>query len=182
LYPSWGAKTIVNELLQVDGFELAQLPHIRTINRYLKSKSLTAKREKHEPLPNNQNTDVSCPHQRWQMDDKGPELYKDVGHVGMINIKDQFSSVYIQSFGVSLPHTRSHPDISDYQCALRLAFSEFGLPKSIQADHGSNRGGGPLLRKSLKITFSYAATFMVNRFRRRVGLGKRLSPYRPSYG
>lgn len=137
LYPSWGAKTIINELIQADGFEPEQLPHIRTINRYLKSKSLTAKREKHEPLPNHQTNKVTYAHERWQMDDKGPELYKDVGHVGMINIKDEFSSIYVQSLGIPLAHTRSHPNTSDYQCVLRLAFSEFGLPKAIQADHGS---------------------------------------------
>ena len=55
------------------------------------------------------------------MDDKGAENYTGVGHVSMINIKDVKSGVHVQSFGVAFPHTRCHPTISDYQCALRIA-------------------------------------------------------------
>ena len=55
------------------------------------------------------------------MDDKGAENYTGGGHVSMINIKDVKSGVHVQSFGVAFPHTRCHPTISDYQCALRIA-------------------------------------------------------------
>jgi hypothetical protein len=81
------------------------------------------------------------------MDDKGAESYPGIGEVSMINIKDVKSGTHVQGFGLAFPHKRCHPNMSDYQCALRLAFCEFGLPKCIQADHGSNfhesRGQSP---------------------------------------
>lgn len=108
-YPYWGAKTIVNELIQVDGYSAEQLPCFRTIERFLKSESLIKKYQKNVPLPNPRPQSVSHAHQCWQMDDKGPESYQGVGYVGMINVKDSYSSVYVGSLGISLPHTRSHP-------------------------------------------------------------------------
>lgn len=138
LYPAWGPKIILNELIIKEGYESSQLPSSRTVGRFLKSKSLTAKYAKNKPLPNPKLPKVTQSHECWQMDDKGPEPYKGIGHVGMINIKDCHSSAYIGSVAISLAHTRSHPNMSDYQYALRLAFSEFGIPKAIQADHGSN--------------------------------------------
>jgi hypothetical protein len=77
----------------------------------------------------------------------GPENYEGLGYVGMINVKDIFSKVYVETFPVLLEHTRTHPTTSDYQCALRLGFTQFGLPEAIQADHGSifyeNRSKSP---------------------------------------
>jgi hypothetical protein len=72
------------------------------------------------------------------MDDKGAETYPDIGTIGMINIKDVNSHVYVQSYPVPLAHSRCHPNMQHYQTALRNAFIEFGLPLHIQADHGSN--------------------------------------------
>ena len=138
LYPSWGGKSIKNELVHQDGYSPEDLPSVRTIGRFLKSRKLTAKHAKNVPLPNEKLAKVSQVHECWQMDDKGPECYEGIGYVGMINIKDVYSSTYVGSRAISLWHTRCHPNITDYQYALRLAFSEFGLPKSIQADHGSN--------------------------------------------
>lgn len=147
LYSYWGAKTIANELIQIDGYSAEELPCFRTIERFLASKSLTKEYQKNVPLPNLRPQNVSHAHQCWQMDDKGPELYQGVGYVGMINVKDSHSRVYVGSLGVSLPHTRSHPNTTDYQCALRIGFTEFGLPMAIQADHGSifyeNRSKSP---------------------------------------
>ena len=46
--------------------------------------------------------------------------------------------LHVQAFPISFAHTRCHPNITDYQCALRLAFYQYGLPKRLQSDHGSN--------------------------------------------
>jgi hypothetical protein len=137
-HPKWSATTIRTELQISDGYSSDALPSIRTINRYLSLEQLTKKYEKNRPLTSEAHCKVSAAHECWQMDDKGSEYYEGVGHIGMINVKDVQSSAYIQSFAVPLPHTRSHPTMSDYQCALRLTFMEFGLPQRIQADHGSN--------------------------------------------
>ena len=138
LHEKWGAKTILVELVEKDKYLKEDLPSYRTIERYLKSLNLSQSYEKHRPLEGTTRCKATESHDCWQMDDKGVEYYSGVGHVGMINIKDVYSCVHTQSFGIPLPHKRSHPTMSDYQCALRLAFSEFGLPKRIQADHGSN--------------------------------------------
>jgi hypothetical protein len=138
LYPDWGAKSILNELIEKDGLDPLTLPSIRTIARLLSSKGLTKNHQKLRPLSNQLSSPVKEPHDCWQMDDKGAEIYEGIGFVGMINLKDKVSSTYTHSLAVKLPHSRSHPNISDYQCCLRLGFSEFGLPKAIQADHGTN--------------------------------------------
>jgi hypothetical protein len=138
LHDKWGAKTILVELIERDKYCPSALPSCSTIERYLKSKSLSAVYEKHRPLDIHTLNPVENCHDCWEMDDKGAEAYPGVGEVSMINIKDVKSGVHTQSFGIGFPHKRCHPSISDYQCALRLAFCEFGLPKCIQADHGSN--------------------------------------------
>ena len=138
IHPNWSAATIRQELALSDSCEEQQLPSVRSINRYLSFQKLTKEYGKNRPLGTGAPPVPTFIHECWQMDDKGPERYGGVGHVGVINIKDGYSGVHVQSFGVPLPHTRSHPTMSDYQCALRLSFMEFGLPKRVQADHGSN--------------------------------------------
>ncbi len=137
-YPGWGAKMIVNELIQQDNYGQSTLPSLRTINRFLESHQKTVSYETHHPLTNPNIPEAKSAHDFWQMDDKGPELYEGLGYIGMINIKDVKSRVYVCSTAINLPHTRSHPDTTDYQYALRMAFNEFGLPKAIQSDRGSN--------------------------------------------
>ena len=141
LHPKWGAKTILSELIEKDKYPSDDLPSKSTIEGYLKSLSLSGIREKHRPLEGEKLSKLSkvkhC-HDCWQMDDKGIEYYAGVGEVGTINIKDVKSCVHVQSFPLPFAHKRCHPSMSDYQCALRLAFCEYGMPKWLQADHGSN--------------------------------------------
>lgn len=147
LHPRWGAKTILVELGEKDQYSVVNLPSCKTIERYFKGLSLTEVYEKHRPLCVYKPPKVEDCHDLWEMDDKGAENYPGIGEVSMINIKDVKSGTHVQGFGLSFPHKRCHPNMNDYQCALRLAFCEFGLPKCIQADHGSNfhesRGKSP---------------------------------------
>ena len=138
VHPLWSAATIWNALVHKDGYLPSDLASVRTFGRYLSAHKLSKNYEKNRSLQVTKSPDVCAFHECWQMDDKGPELYPGVGYVGMINIKDQLSTTYVQSFGVPLAHTRSRPTMSDYQCALRLAFAEFGMLQRLQADHGSN--------------------------------------------
>jgi hypothetical protein len=137
-HQGWGAKTIRTELLLDGRFSQSFLPSLTTIANYLRAKGLVKIYEPNRPLANVMLFNLTKAHQQWQIDDMGPESYPSVGFVGMINVKDVFSKVYVQTFPVTLEHTRCHPNMSDYQCALRLGFIEFGLPDAIQADHGSN--------------------------------------------
>lgn len=138
LHPKWGAKTIQVELVEKDKYSVENLPSARTIERYLKHLLLTEVYEKHRPLAQSKRTQVEDCHDCWQMDDKGGEYYSGVGVVSMINVKDVKSCAHVQAFPLNFAHKRCHPNISDYQCALRLAFYEYGLPKRLQSDHGSN--------------------------------------------
>ena len=138
LHPKWGAKTIRVELIKKDTYNSDDLPSEKTIERYIKHLSLSEVYEKHRPLENAQRVQVEACHDCWQMDDKGGELYGGVGVVRMINIKDVKSCLHVQAFPIGFAHTRCHPNITDYQCALRLAFYQYGLPKRVQSDHGSN--------------------------------------------
>ena len=137
-HSGWGAKTILAELILSERFVNHKLPSIPTIANYLRYLGLVKAYEPNRPLTNITLQDLTRPHQQWQIDDMGPEIYEGVGYIGMINVKDIFSKIYVQTFPVCLEHTRCHPNMSDYQCALRLSFIKFGLPEGIQADHGSN--------------------------------------------
>jgi hypothetical protein len=136
-HPNWGAKSILNELTTHQDFLGGVLPSCSTITRCLKVSKLNKPYLPNRALTCDKVEKITQPHQLWQMDDQGSESYPSVGHVGMINIKDVFGKVYIQSFPVLFKHSRCHTSMKDYQCALRLAFLEFGLPLNIQADHGS---------------------------------------------
>jgi hypothetical protein len=127
LYPSWGGKSIKNELVHQDGYSPEDLPSVRTISRFLKSNNLTAKHAKNVPLPNEKLAKVSQVHECWQMDDKEPERYEGIGYVGMINIKDVYSSTYVGSSAISLSQTRCHPNITDYQRFAAAICSTIGF-------------------------------------------------------
>ena len=136
--PFWGAVTIRNELIHVNGYSPQSLPGVRTTGRYLKTLSLTQVYEKNRPLDMPKHSEVAKVHECWQMDDKGVETYEGIGKVLMINIKDRVSKTYVQSYPVEAGNLYSKTTIYDYQCALRQAFMEYGLPERIQSDHGSN--------------------------------------------
>lgn len=65
----------------------------------------------------------------------------------MLNIKDVYSKIYCMAYPNLKASIHGHSKRLDYQCALRLAFMEHGLPQSIQTDHESifyeNKGKSP---------------------------------------
>jgi hypothetical protein len=165
-HPGWGAMTIHCELESGGRISPSNLPCVSRIAAFLKEKGYTNKYEKHRHLPTPAFALPTRCHQKWEIDDQGVEYYEGVGWIRMINIKDVFSHVYVGSFPV-LVATKDHsPTTSDYQCALRLAFSAFGMPEHIQSDNGSifheNRSTSSfptifhLWLVALGITFSFA--------------------------
>ena len=138
MHMGWGAKTILVELRLSGLIAEKDLPSESSIKRIIAALGLQRKHEKHRPLISTKLTPYNHCHGMWQMDDQGAKEYGGVGFIGMINIKDVYSRTYVGSLAIGLKHCRCHPNMSNYQQALRLAFVQFGKPECIQADHGSN--------------------------------------------
>jgi len=137
LNPEWGPITLLVELQGNPQFNSVELPSIRCIARFLKSKNLTKTYEPHSALPVDKRFKPKKSHQLWQVDGQGNSLIEDVGPIAMLNIKDVYSKAYIASWPAEMTSMKGHPNTSDYQTALRLGFIEFGLPKTLQTDHAS---------------------------------------------
>ncbi len=133
----YGATTILVELESKYHYSKQDLPHRSTIAAYLKQEGLTQKYEPHSDLPVEDFYPVSQPHDLWQLDARGNEEVDGIGTIALIDIKDVYSNAYICCFPALMKSHRGHPNTSDYQTALRLAFLRFGLPKRIQVDHAT---------------------------------------------
>jgi hypothetical protein len=146
-YPGWGAKTIHTELHKDERFSNLVLPSIRSIGLFLKDKGLVRRYEKHVPMPDNKVGTAISSHQLWQMDAQGCFKLNNIGPIAMINIKDVFSRTYCMAFPNRKKSLYGNSKRVDYQCVLRLAFIENGLPQQIQTDHEGifheNKGKSP---------------------------------------
>jgi hypothetical protein len=80
---------------------------------------------------------VTAPHQEWQLDARGAEHVAGVGVVNLIDLTDCASHVRVLSYPCVVGQTRAEhsPTTEDYQVALRLAFTQWGLPDRITVDH-----------------------------------------------
>lgn len=138
-HPGWGAKTLHAQLCCDPIWQKQKIPSIASIARLLKQQGLSRRYEQHSELPSPVSTKVPEVHQVWEMDAKGYQQIANVGYVSLININDRASHVKVLSYPCLVGGTRweRHPNVEDYQCALRLAFSQWGLPQQLQVDHGS---------------------------------------------
>jgi transposase len=137
-FQDWGAVSIRAEMIYKLNFKPEQVPSISTLKRFLKNHQATKPYQKNTPLDAHSDIPKATKaHEIWQIDDQGSHYFKGIGHVGMINIKCPSSKTYVQPYPVYLAHVRDHLDTQDYQNALRLAFTSFGLPEQIQMDHGA---------------------------------------------
>jgi transposase InsO family protein len=138
-HPGWGPKTLLAELrLRVDPGE-TRLPARSSIARFLKERGLIAGRSRRSNLPAPRTASAQAPHQEWEMDARGPDRVRDVGVVSLIDINDVFSRVKVLSYPclVGVERVTRHPTTEDYQLALRLAFTDWGLPDRLAVDHES---------------------------------------------
>lgn len=138
-HPGWGAKTLRAELEADERFKRRKLPGHRSIARFLNQEELTRPYEKHSELPQPPRSAARSPHEAWEMDGRGHEYISDVGVVTLIDLNDRFSRVRLLSYPCLLGTMRREraPATEDYQLALRLAFTDWGLPERIAVDHDS---------------------------------------------
>ena len=135
----WGADSIIDELINHHGFKLAQLPSLASINRFLNEQGLIPVRTPRVALPSSERCEQKTvtAHEIWQMDAQGSIPIQGLSSHAMINVKDVFSKVHCMAFPVPVKNSNTQPAGWHYQWALRLAFSEWGLPQRIQVDKDS---------------------------------------------
>lgn len=138
-HPGWGAKTLRAELKRQTSFVTKPLPSEATITRWLKQEGFSRSYEKHQALPSRPASPAQACHEEWELDARGWEVIPEVGVISLININDVFSKVKLISYPGWLGAKRAnrHLATEDYQLALRLAFSEWGLPDRLAVDHES---------------------------------------------
>ncbi|MCP4308256.1 MAG: transposase [bacterium] len=148
-HPGWGAKTLHAELLKDPAFTGQRTPSAASIGRFLREQNLTRSYEKHSAIAEPDHRPAEEPHEVWEMDARGYSRVPDVGVVSLVNLNDRCSHARLLSYPVWLGDKRCqrHADTEDYQTTLRLAFSDWGLPKQLQVDHESvfvdNRSKSP---------------------------------------
>lgn len=136
-YPGRGPKTIYEDLCDA-GIEKV-IPSAASIGRYLKEQGLSRKYQRHSELPNTEKPAVTRVHQLWTMDASGATAVPELGLVALINVNDCTSRLRAMSYPVISGKKRvtHNPDTVDYQTALRLAFTDYGLPECIQVDRAT---------------------------------------------
>lgn len=135
-YYGRGAVSIKVDLEDEFGLE-QKLPSRSSLLRLFKAKAKVQRYEPNRPLPQGKKSKGVNVHELWQIDDMGAEKYAGVGYVGMLNVKDVCSRVQSGTYMINYEHCREHPSTKAYVALLRGAFTTYGLPKCIQADHGS---------------------------------------------
>lgn len=133
----WGAASIKTELELTPHLRSVDIPSVRAINRYLKSKGRSRSYRMNEVLPTEPCFPCKHPHDVWQMDAEGNKQVAGVGTVCMINIKDTFTKIYAGAYPCVFAGKSNHPKKEHYQWVLRLGFVEFGMCKRLQVDHES---------------------------------------------
>jgi len=136
-HPGWGAKTLRVELSLSTTFGKQRLPSRATLARWLKAAGKVRLYEKHSQLPSGSTCSAQACHEEWEMDARGYSRVPTLGLISLIDINDVFSRVKVLSFPCWLGQKKieRYPSTQDYQLALRLAFTEWGLPDRLATDH-----------------------------------------------
>ena len=136
-HPGWGAKTLRTELSLCEEFRKQPLPSRATLARWLKQQGEVRLYEKHSQLSQPPASVAQACHEEWEMDARGYSRVANLGLVSLIDINDVFSRVKMLSYPCWLGHQRIErfPSTQDYQLALRLAFTQWGLPDRLATDH-----------------------------------------------
>ena len=133
-HSGWGPLTIRAELEDDRRFTGMRLPSRSRIAAFLKQEGFTRKYERHSELSQPQAMGPERAHEEWEVDAKGVIKVPDLGSVSIINIKDSFSRLKVDSFPCL---NTSHPNARDYQLVFRRAFLNYGLPERVSLDHDS---------------------------------------------
>jgi hypothetical protein len=136
-HPGWGSKTLQTELSLSETFRDQRLPSRASLARWRKEQRAVRLYEKHSPLPATPANPAQGCHEEWEMDARGYSRVPNLGLIALIDLNDVFSRVKVLSYPCWIGQNRieRYPSTPDYQLALRLAFTEWGLPDRIATDH-----------------------------------------------
>lgn len=136
-HPGWGAKTLHTEMTLDERLRGQRVPAAATIGRFLHEQGMTRSYQRHSALPTSGSDQAGAPHAVWEMDARGYSYIPEVGMVTLINLNDRFTHLRLLSYPCVLGQQRvtRHATTEDYQIALRLAFTDWGLPEALQVDH-----------------------------------------------
>lgn len=136
-HPGWGAKTLRAELARSEAFRNQPLPSRASLARWLQEEGEVRLYEKHSQLPELPKWNARACHEEWEMDARGYSRVPNLGLISLIDINDTYSRVKLLSYPCWIGHKRVERSASteDYQLALRLAFTEWGLPDRLATDH-----------------------------------------------
>jgi transposase len=136
-HPGWGAKTLRIELSLCEAFQNQNLPSRASLARWLKQQGEVRLYEKHSTLPKTPTCSAQACHEEWELDARGYSSIPNLGLVSLIDINDVYSRVKLLSYPCWMGQKRieHYPSTEDYQLALRLAFTEWGLPNRLATDH-----------------------------------------------
>ncbi|GIV31078.1 MAG: hypothetical protein KatS3mg029_0429 [Saprospiraceae bacterium] len=133
----WGAQTILLELEEEFGYPKEKLPSVSSVNRFLKQQGFIPPKEPKGSFPSKPCGKPKAVHELWEMDAQGATEVKGIGYQAMINIKDGLSKKHCMAFSVVVKNRNSQPATQFYKMALRLAFTENGMPEKVQVDRDS---------------------------------------------
>ena len=128
--PGWGAKTI-HQVLVNKGIK--DLPCIKTVNNILNRNNLISEEEslKHRPCQRFERKNCNS---MWQTDFKGQFLTADGQYCYPLDILDDHSRFLIK---IKAYTSTDNVVISTF----KAAFEEYGMPKSVLSDNGSQFAG-----------------------------------------
>ena len=133
--PGWGPVSIRTEIKDDPRYSKERIPSRSRIAAYLHQKDLTRQYERHSELHQPEAVKPERAHEIWEVDAQGVIKVPGLGSVSIINVKDLFSRLNVDSYPCL---NTSHPNRFDYQLILRRAFVNWGLPEQISLDHDSD--------------------------------------------
>jgi len=136
-HSGWGPKTICVELSQAEELKGMKIPKPSSIALFLKKRSLVKPYEKNVEMAGSTIHEAERAHHIWQIDGQGAKDIEGLGRINFLNVKDLYSKAYCGSLPAWARSHNGSPSSDDYQCSLRLAFAEFGLPEKIQSDRAT---------------------------------------------
>lgn len=138
-HPGWGPDLLLDQMQSDEELSTLSQPSRSSIRRFLKESGLSRPYQRYSSLPKTPSPREQDAHEAWEMDARGHESVPGVGVVTLININDRFSRTRLLSYPcvVGVQRWQQHPNTEDYQLALQLAFSDWGLPQRLQVDHAS---------------------------------------------
>jgi transposase-like protein len=136
-HPHWGPKKVRVEMGPELGLSEKELPSPARLSELFKQRCPGAVQPRQPRLLPPPDPKVGLVHQRWQMDAKDA-IPLGAERANVQEIRDIYSGLMIGSQAFVAPQTAKgwqHLHREQHQQALRLAFSQWGLPLEVQTDN-----------------------------------------------